>query len=150
MALAKTSKLLVVVLTAVALTLSATTLAVLNVNQNLGSSGNITTSPNVGVYSDSACTTNMTSINWGSVAAGSSAQQTVYVKNTGTGTITLGLAASNWNPSTASTYITVSWDQQGTQLAPGHSVTAVITLTVSSSITGITTFSNTISITGSQ
>jgi archaellum component FlaG (FlaF/FlaG flagellin family) len=148
MAMAKASKLLVVVLTVAAFALATLTLAAINVSQNVSSSGTIATSPNIGVYSDSACTTNMTSINWGSVAAGGSATQIVYVKNTGTGSMTLSLAVSNWIPSGASTYITISWNQQGTQLSAGQSVAATITLTVSSSITGITSFSNTIAISG--
>lgn len=148
MAIAKTSKYLVIVLTVAAFALATLTLAAINVSQNVSSSGTITTSPNIGVYSDSACTTNMTSINWGSVAAGGTATQTVYVKNTGTGSMTLSLAVSNWIPSGASTYITISWNQQGTPLSAGGSVAATITLTVSSSITGITSFSNTIAISG--
>ena len=148
MAMAKASKLLVVVLTVAAFALATLTLAAINVSQNVSSSGTITTSPNIGVYSDSACTTNMTSINWGSAAAGGTATQTVYVKNTGTGSMTLSLAVSNWSPSGASTYITISWNQQGTQLSAGGSVAATLTLTVSSSITGITSFSNTIAISG--
>jgi len=148
MAMAKASKLVVIVLTIAAFALAALTLAAINVSQNVSSSGTITTSPNIGVYSNSACTTNMTSINWGSIAAGGTATQTVYVKNTGTGTMTLSLTASSWSPSGASTYITISWNQQGTQLSAGGSVAATITLTVSSSITGITSFSNTITISG--
>jgi archaellum component FlaG (FlaF/FlaG flagellin family) len=148
MAMAKTSKLVVVVLTVAAFALAALTLAAINVSQNVSSSGTITTSPNIGVYSDSNCATNITSINWGSVAAGGTATQAVYVKNTGTGTMTLSLTASSWSPSGASTYITISWNQQGTQLSAGQSVAATITLTVSSSITGITSFSNTITISG--
>ena len=148
MAITKASKYLVIVLTVAAFALATLTLAAINVSQNVSSSGTITTSPNIGVYSDSACTTNMTSINWGSVAAGGTATQTVYVKNTGTGTMTLSLAVSNWSPSGASTYITISWNQQGTQLSAGGSVAATLTLTVSSSITGITSFSNTIAISG--
>jgi uncharacterized repeat protein (TIGR01451 family) len=148
MAMAKASKLVVIVLTVAAFALAALTLAAINVSQNVSSSGTIATSPNIGVYSDSACTTNMTSVNWGSVAAGGTATQTVYVKNTGTGTMTLSLAVSNWIPSGASTYITISWNQQGTQLSAGGSVAATLTLTVSSSITGITSFSNTSAISG--
>jgi archaellum component FlaG (FlaF/FlaG flagellin family) len=148
MAITKASKYLVIVLTVAAFALATLTLAAINVSQNVSSSGTITTSPNIGVYSDSACTTNMTSINWGSIAAGGTATQTVYVKNTGTGTMTLSLTASNWSPSGASTYITISWNQQGTQLSAGGSVAATLTLTVSSSITGITSFSNTITISG--
>ena len=146
-AIAKASKLLIVVLTVTAFALAALTLGAITVTQNVSSSGVVTDS-NIGVYSDSGCTTNMTSINWGSVAAGGTATQTVYVKDTGTGAMTLSLAVSNWSPSGASTYITISWNKQGTQLSAGQSVAATITLTVSSSITGITSFSNTITISG--
>jgi hypothetical protein len=146
--IAKTSKILVVILIAVALALTTTTLGVLNVSQNVTSSGTITTSPNIGVYSNSNCTTTLTSINWGSIIAGGNATQTFYVKNTGTGIMTLSLSVSNWSPSGASTYLTISWNQQGTQLSAGQSIAATITLAVSSSITGITTFTNTIAITG--
>lgn len=147
MAIAKASKYLVIVLTVVAFALAASTLAAITVTQNISSSG-VVTSPNIGLYSDSACTTNMTSVNWGSVAAGDAATQTVYVKNTGTGAMSLSLAVSNWSPSGASTYITISWNKQGTQLSAGQSVAATLTLTVSSSITGISSFSNSITISG--
>jgi hypothetical protein len=146
--IAKTLKILAVILIAVALALTTTTLGVLYVSQNVTSSGTITTSPNIGVYSNSNCTTTLTSINWGSIIAGGNATQTFYVKNTGTGIMTLSLSVSNWSPSGASTYLTISWDQQGTQLLPGQSVAATMTLTVSSSIAGITTFTNAIAITG--
>ncbi len=148
MPISKASKLAVVIVVAVALALTMTTYSIVNVNKNVSSFGTITTSPNIGVFSDSACTANMSSINWGTVAAGGSTTQTVYVQNTGTGTITLSLAASNWNPTTASTYLTIGWNQQGTQLAAGQSVAATITLTVASTITGFTSFSNNIAITG--
>ena len=144
----KIPKLSIIILTIIAIALTASTAAVLTVNQNVPSSGTITTTPNIGIYSDSACTTSMTSISWGSITAGGTATQTVYVKNTGTGTITLSLGASNWSPSGASSYITASWNKDGTQLSAGQSVAATITLTVSSSINGITSFSNTIVITG--
>lgn len=148
MEIKKTSKALIIVLTIVALALTASTAAVLNVNQNIPSLGTITTTPNIGVYSDSACTTNITTINWGSLTAGGSATQTVYVKNTGTGVMTLSLATNNWSPAGASSYMTISWNKSGTQLSAEQSVAATITLTVSSSINGITNFSNAITISG--
>ncbi len=149
MASSKITKIMIVALTVAALTLAATTLAAITVNQNLGSTGTITTAPNIGVYSDSSCTQNLTSISWGSIAAGGSTTKTIYVKNTGTGTLTLSTpTVSGWTPSGASTYITLTWDKTGTQLTAGQSVTATLTLSVSSSITGITTFSNTITIQG--
>jgi hypothetical protein len=150
MKIVKTSKSLAIALTVVAITLATLTFAAINVNQNLSSSGTITTSPNLAAYSDSACTTLMTSINWGTITAGESTSQTVYVKNTGTGSMTLSLTTSDWSPSGADTYLTISWNQQGTQLTAGQSVAATITLTVSSSITGITNFSNTVTLTGTS
>jgi hypothetical protein len=146
---AKTTKLLIIGLIISALALSASTLAVLTVNKNLGSTGTITTTPNLGVYSDSACTQNVTTINWGTIAAGTNTTQTINIKNTGTGTMTLSMTISNWTPTAASTYITLTWDKQNTQLSAGQSTMATLTLTVSPSTTGITTYSNTITISGS-
>jgi hypothetical protein len=142
----KAQTMFIIVLTIFAFSLAASTLAVLTVNQNIGSAGTVTTSPNIGVYSNSACTNNMTTISWGSITAGGSTTQTIYVKNTGTGTLTLGLSATSWTPTQASSYITVSWDKQGAKLSAGQSTQATVTITVSSSITDITNFSNTISI----
>ncbi len=111
-------------------------------------SSNPLAGPNVGVYSNSACTTDKTSITWGSITAGGTTSQTVYVKNTGTATMTLSLAVTNWTPTTAANYITITWNRQGTQLAAGQSISATLTITVSASITGITDYSNTITISG--
>ncbi len=123
--------------------------SVVNAAKSVPSSGNVkTTTPNIGVFSNSACTSNLAAIKWGTVTAGASITQTAYIKNTGTGKVTLSLAASNWSPTTASTYITVSWNQQGTQLSAGKSVAATIKLTASSTIAGLTNFTNIITISG--
>lgn len=150
MAIIKSSKVIVVILVAVALGLTLTTIALINVNQNVNSSGNISTSPNIGVYCDGACSTNMTSISWGTVSPGGTTTVLGYVKNTGTSTMTLSnISVSSWSPGTASTYLQITWNQTNTQLAPGQVVPALFTLTVSSSVTGITSFSNDIIVTGS-
>ena len=148
MAIATNSKILVIALTIVAVSLVGSTLAAITVNQNLNSTGTIATTPNIGIYSDAACTNALTTINWGPRAAGSTTTQTVYIKNTGSGSITLNLATTNWSPSGASNYITIAWNRQGTSLATDQSTAATLTLTVSAGITGITTFSNTITISG--
>lgn len=132
----------------VGLALTITTLSAINVSTNINSSGLITTSPGIGTYFDSACTTAITSVNWGSIAAGAATSQTVYVKNVGTGTITLSLSTSSWSPTGANTYITINWNQQGATLSAGQSVAATLTLTVSPSITGISSFSDTMTISG--
>ena len=145
---AKPFKILLAVLIVVVLALTITLSLVDNSSPNFTASAKITASPNIGVYSDSACTHKLTSIKWGSVAAGKTTTQNVYVKNTGTAAMTLSLATSSWNPSKASTYLTISWNQQGTKLSAGKSAAATIKLAVSSTIAGFTSFSSTIAFTG--
>ena len=139
---------LVILLTIIAFALSSTTMA--RAKSNIPLSGTITTSPYMGVYSDSTCKIYTTAVNWGNMEAGGSYTKTFYVKNTSARTMTLGLAAINWSPAGADTYITVSWNQEGTQLSAGQSVAATITLAVSTNITGTSSFSNTITISGTE
>jgi len=117
--------------------------------QTISSSGSVS-AIGVGVYSDSGCTTALSTISWGALSPGGVMTFTMYVKNTGTVSVTLNMTVSGWSPASASSYITLTWNQEQTMLAVGQVVTAVLTLTVSSSITGVTTFSNDITITGTH
>ena len=120
---------------------------VLTASKSIGSSGTVK-AINVEVYSDSACTQVLSSIDWGTIEPGASINKTVYVKNTGNSVLTLGLSASGWSPSNAGSYLTISWNKQGASLNAGQSTAAVITLAVSSSISGITSFTVNIVIQG--
>ena len=113
-------------------------------------SGGTITAVNVGVYSNSACTQNCTSINWGTLAPGNSTTQTIYVKNTGTVPVTLSMATANWSPSNANAYLSVTWNRDSYVLAAGSSVSAKLTLTASASAGSITTFNFNIVITGTE
>jgi hypothetical protein len=146
----QTTKTIVILLTIAAFALTASTFAAVQVNQSVNSIGTIATSPNIGIYSDASCTNSISSMNWGSIAAGGSSSQTVYVKNTGTGSMTLSMIISAWSPTNANSYITISWNKEGNVLASGQVATATITVTVSSSITGISSFSNTITFYGTS
>jgi hypothetical protein len=126
--------------------LMSSALALLTSNRSIPNSGEIT-AINVGVYSDSACTTSLTSWNWSTLDPGSSTLKTMYVKNNGTVPMTLNMTTNTWT-SGASTYITVAWNREGYVVNDGTSVQANVTLTVSPSITGITTFSFNLVITG--
>jgi len=102
------------------------------------------------VYSDVACTQNVTSIDWGTLAPGTATNYQVYIESISTVPIILGLSTDSWNPSSASTYITLAWNYTtGTQIQPGASLPVTLTLTVSSSVTGITSFTFNIDMTGS-
>jgi hypothetical protein len=116
-------------------------------SKTVPSSGIIATA-NLGVYSDSACTQSLTSIDWGTISPGGSATRTIYVKNLGTAEVTLSLTKTNWNPASANGPITLTWNRGGTVLTASQVATATLTLGVSSSISGITAFSVNIVITG--
>jgi hypothetical protein len=111
-------------------------------------SGGTITAVNVGVYTNSACTVNCTNIDWGTLAPGASTTKTVYIKNAGTVPVTLSMVASSWVPSNANTYLSVTWNREGYALNPNSSVSATLTLTVSSSVSSLSTFSFNIVISG--
>lgn len=127
---------------------STVTLAVMNVQRAIPSSG-LVVAVNVGVYSDSACTLNLTTIDWGSVYPGGSVSRVIYVKDAGDVPLTLNMNAAGWNPPAAAGQITVAWDRDGFVVGVGQSIAATLTLSVSQSISGVTSFSVNIVITGS-
>jgi hypothetical protein len=130
-------------------------LGALVVTRTFSNTGNIkvvTPSPSVqlGVYSDSGCTTALSSVSWGTLDPGSTATATAYLKNEGNVPVTLSIQASNWNPASAQNYFTLTWNRNGYVLAVGASVQAVLSLAVSSSISNVTNFSFDITITATQ
>ncbi len=104
----------------------------------------------VGVYWDSSCTNETTSIPWGMLDPGSNRTFTVYIRNEGNTAESLSLNTENWNPTNAQNYITLSWNYDGTVLSPDQVVEVNLTLSVSSSIEGIENFSFTIVIIGTE
>ena len=103
----------------------------------------------IDVYSDSACTQRISSVEWGSIEAGRSKDRIVYVKNNGDHEVSLSLSTDNWSPSSASNYMQLSWNYDGSVLQKGDVEQIMLTLTVSSSISGISDFNFDIVITGS-
>jgi hypothetical protein len=138
-----------IAIAATGLFMTLLTTGLLMSSQSLQSSGTVT-AVNVGVYSDSGCTQNCTSINWGSIAPGNSTTRTIYVKNTGTIPMTLSMTTGSWVPSNANTYISLSWNREGTVLTANQSISATLTLSASSSAGNITSFSFNIIITGTE
>ena len=141
----------IVTLVIIAMALTFTTFAAVTTSQNVQSSGAITSSANLGVYSNSACTTLLSNINWGTLTPGEATTQTIYVKNTGSDlSLALSMATNEWTPASVNGPITLIWDKEGTILQPGQSVAATFTLSVSSSIANVTSFSVQITITGTN
>jgi hypothetical protein len=138
----------VIALVIVGLFLTLTTAAIL-INQTIPLNGTIN-AVNLGVYSDSACTQAATALNVGALNPGNSANQTVYIKNTGNVPETLTMAANNWSPANATSSLTLTWNQQNTILPAGQSIQATLTLTAASNTGTLTTFSCSVTITGTQ
>lgn len=103
----------------------------------------------VGVYWDSSCSDPATYIDWDLVEPGATENVTVYIRNEGSAPITLSLETENWNPSNASSYISLSWDYAGQTIDVDAVLEVTLSLSVSDTIDGITSFSFDIVITGS-
>jgi hypothetical protein len=139
----------IIALTITALALTLTTAAVLSSNQTVPLSGTIN-AVNLGVYTDSACTIPATALTAGTLNPGGTATQTVWIKNTGNVPETLTMTTSNWTPSNANTYLTLTWNRQNTVLNAGASIQATLTLTAASNTGTLTTFSCDVTLTGTQ
>lgn len=104
----------------------------------------------VGVYWDSGFADPVTSIDWGTLSPGSTVDNTIYVRNEGTTPFMLNMTTDNWNPPSALTHITVSWNREGYVLDSGEYVEAILTMTVSPSVSGFSSFSFDIMIAGTD
>ena len=104
----------------------------------------------VSIYWESSCQTNVTSINWGLVEPGSSQNVHVWIRNEGNVPVTLTMTKSNWSPSAASTFMTVSWNRNNYVLGSGNTVEAIISLVVDADVVDITDFSFDITIIGTE
>ena len=147
MAIPKLSAGAIIALASTAIFLTVTTAGLLSINQSVSSSG-VISSVDLGVYQEWGCTNNLTSVAWGTLSPGDTATRTIYVKNIGTAPITLTMTTTNWNPTNANGPITLTWDRENTILDAGSVIAATLTLSVSPSISGITTFNMDVVITG--
>lgn len=109
----------------------------------LSASGNIQiqASPGIGIYLNSQATAPLTSLNWGTLEPGQNQNITMYVKNEGNTPITLTLQISNWNPTSAQNYLTVTWTYNGQTINQDQTRQITLTLEVDPNTTGITNFS---------
>lgn len=145
----------IIAIAIVGIILTATTQALMSPStKTLQSTGTVSTTQtpiqtvNIALYSDAGLTQSLTSVDWSSLTPGSTTTKTIYIKNTGTQSVTLSLSTSNWTPSSANGPISLNWNKESTTLAANQASSAVLTLQVQSSISGITSFSFSITVTG--
>jgi len=107
---------------------------------NIGSRGSVK-AIGIGVYGDSACTNAVTFLDWSVLDIGSSYVRTIYIKNTGNVVAVLALDTVDWDPPSASDFISLTWDYDGQPFEPNTVVKVILTLTLDPTLTGITDFS---------
>ena len=112
---------------------SVSTIAVANANYIRG--------VGVGIYWDQACTNRTLTVDRGPMEAGSNSTVMVYIRNEGDSAVSLWMATSNWTPSVALGYMTVTWTYTGKILSAGEVIPIDLVLTISPTASGITDFS---------
>jgi hypothetical protein len=140
---------LVVTVLSVTATATLTTLAALSNSKTVQNYGTVK-AVNVGVYWDSNCTNTTSTVNWGMLSPGTSSNATLYVRNEGNVALKLSLTTQNWNPVNASNYMGLAWNRQAQTVNASSVLTATLTLSVFSNVTGITSFSFDMVIAGTE
>lgn len=111
-----------------------------------GSGGTVYLPIGVGVYWDNNCTDSVVEIDWGTVGPGSTVNVTVFVKNEGNQAISLNITAENWSPIETTSYMTFSSNYMSQTINVRETLQVTLSLTTSSNIEEITSFSFDISV----
>jgi len=132
-----------------ALSLVGQVLSVVQPGRTVSNAGTVE-AVGVGVYQDNGCTSVLSSVDWGVLEPGASKNVTFYIRNELSSVSTLSMYTSNWSPSNASDYLTLTWDYGGQSINPDEVIQVTFTLSVDSSIVGIASFSFDITIVGTS
>jgi len=94
----------------------------------------------VSIYWDYTCTRAVTEIDWGMLEPNETKTTLLYFQSQSNVNITLGLTTNNWNPPTAQTYITLTWNYTDIPLTPKTTIPIQLHLHIANNITGIDHF----------
>jgi hypothetical protein len=94
----------------------------------------------IGAYWDETLTDKVKWIDWGKIEPGAQNNVVIYFHNEGNSAVTLSQSTSNWSPSVASNYLTLSWDYNGQPIEEDEKLQVTLTLSVSANIAGVTSF----------
>lgn len=102
----------------------------------------------IGVYKDVNFTVSVTEIDWGIVEPGENKSFSAYILNESNVPVTLTMQTEDWRPANASSWISLSWDYDGSEIPVDGSIPVTFVLTLDPATSGIDTFSFTIVIVG--
>lgn len=103
----------------------------------------------VGVYWDNNCSNEVSSIDYGALTPASTKNIILYIRNEVEEPAYFFLSTTDWNPPEAYQYLSLAWDYSGQWVEPNEMLQTTLTLSVSASIEGISSFSHVIIITAS-
>ena len=145
MALKKITMDAVIVAAVVGVLLTVSTIGVLGAPKGAGKVQAV----NVRVYSDSGCTVSCGAIDWGMIKPDSVVERVVYVKNSGSGVMTLRFSVDGWSPDLAGSVIKVTWNLGNKyRLGAGEVVPVTLSLRAAADTLGLTDFSFNVLISG--
>ena len=102
----------------------------------------------LGIFSDSACTSPLTKVDWGTLRLNSTYSQTAYLKNLGNTPLLLSMNTSDYNPPEAQNFLSLTWNLEGTTISPDQVLEINFTLQVGSGDCNFTDFTFLINIIG--
>jgi hypothetical protein len=120
--------------------------------QQNSNAGNVSAvdSIGIGVYWNRRCTQPVTAIDWGTLLPGGQKSFVVYLRNLNTTVIRFTFSKTQlWDPANAASYMQLSFNHTGQQMDVNRVYPVTLTLHVSSTIVGITSFTFNIVICGS-
>lgn len=117
----------------VLLVIGAVAIGVLSSTWQIGSHGTIK-SVGLEIYSDAGGNTFLTSIDWGRVDAGGSAEQQAYCMLVGNTPATLSFVTIDYVPPLAEQYMDLTWDYSGAILQPDTIYPLKFILTIASNV----------------
>jgi len=95
----------------------------------------------LGLYSDHACTQEISAIVWGNLSPGTSKSIAVYVRNQAATPISLSEASSGFSPAWLASCLTMGWDYDGSKLSSNSLLKLTLTLSVAANCPQISRFS---------
>ncbi|MFX0080046.1 MAG: hypothetical protein ACFE8O_12490, partial [Candidatus Hermodarchaeota archaeon] len=76
----------------------------------------------IGVYWDSNCSNEVSSIEWGTLEPGSVKNVVVFIRNEVEEPAYYALSTTNWNPPESSQYLSLGWNYSGQQINPNETL----------------------------
>ena len=124
-------------------------MSAIQISNTISTVGTLKLSAGIGVYSDANYANRLSTIDWGTLEPGATQSYSMYILNEGSSALTLSMSTASWSPSSASNYLTLTWSYNGRTLEAGAAAQVTLTLSVSESVTGISSFSFDINVVGS-